>query len=143
MLDLNRDGVLLAAADLRSEGANVDGGWGRVVTVSSFAGQAGANEMADYAASKAGVIALTKSLSFEFARNGIMVNSISPGPIATPMLQTSRDEGRFDTLDRIAAMIPAGRVGTAEEIAATALLLASEECSFATGQIVGVNGGMR
>jgi 2-hydroxycyclohexanecarboxyl-CoA dehydrogenase len=55
----------------------VDGGWGRVVTVSSFAGQAGANEMADYAASKAGVIALTTSLSFEFARHGIMVNSIS------------------------------------------------------------------
>jgi 2-hydroxycyclohexanecarboxyl-CoA dehydrogenase len=120
----------------------VAGGWGRVVTISSYAGQVGADAMADYAASKGGVIAMTKSLSAEFARHGIMVNSISPGPIATPMLQMSQDEGRFDTLARIAAMIPARRVGTPEEIAATCAFLTSEACSFVTGQIVGVNGGM-
>ena len=116
--------------------------WGRIVTVSSYAGQAGADAMADYAASKGGVIAMTKSLSFEFARHGIMVNSISPGTIATPMLQMSEDTGHFD-LERIAGMIPVGRVGTAEEIAATCAFLTSEDCSFVTGQIVGVNGGMR
>ena len=116
--------------------------WGRIVTVSSFAGQAGADAMADYAASKGGVIAMTKSLSFELARHGVMVNSISPGTIATPMLQMSEDTGHFD-LERIGAMIPAGRVGTAEEIAATCAFLTSEECSYVTGQIIGVNGGMR
>ena len=71
-----------------------------------------------------------------------MVNSISPGTIATPMLQMSEDTGHFD-LERIAGMIPVGRVGTAEEIAATCAFLTSEDCSFVTGQIVGVNGGMR
>ncbi len=120
----------------------VTAGWGRIVTVSSYAGQVGADAMADYAASKGGVIAMTKSLSFELARHGIMVNSISPGTIATPMLQMSEDTGHFD-LERIGSMIPIGRVGTAEEIAAACAFLTSDECSYVTGQIVGVNGGMR
>jgi 2-hydroxycyclohexanecarboxyl-CoA dehydrogenase len=119
----------------------VNGGWGRVVTISSYAGQAGASAMADYAASKGGVIAMTKALSLEFARHGVMVNSIAPGVIDTPMLQMSRDTGRFDD-EKIASLVPAGRLGFAAEIAATCAFLCSEECSYVTGQIVGVNGGM-
>jgi 2-hydroxycyclohexanecarboxyl-CoA dehydrogenase len=119
----------------------VAGGWGRVVTVSSLAGQAPA-PMADYAASKGGVIALTRALSSEFARHGITANSIAPGTIDTPMLQMTRDQGHFLDDERMAMMIPAGRVGTPEEIAATCAFLCSEEASYVTGQIIGVNGGM-
>jgi 2-hydroxycyclohexanecarboxyl-CoA dehydrogenase len=119
----------------------VAGGWGRIVTVSSFAGQAAAG-MADYSASKGGVIALTRALSSEFARHGITVNSISPGTIDTPMLQMTRDAGHFLDPERMAMIIPVGRIGTAEEIAATCAFLCSEEASYVTGQIVGVNGGM-
>jgi 2-hydroxycyclohexanecarboxyl-CoA dehydrogenase len=117
------------------------GGWGRIVTVSSLAGQTGA-PMVDYAASKGGVIALTRALSTELARHGITANSIAPGTIETPMLQMTRDSGHFLDPERLAAMIPAGRVGTAEEIAATCAFLCSEEASYVSGQIIGVNGGM-
>ena len=98
--------------------------------------------MVDYAASKGGVIALTRALSTELARHGITANSIAPGTIETPMLQMTRDAGHFLGPERLAAMIPAGRVGTAEEIAATCAFLCSEEASYVSGQIIGVNGGM-
>jgi 2-hydroxycyclohexanecarboxyl-CoA dehydrogenase len=118
------------------------GEWGRVVTLSSFAGQAGAPKMADYSAAKGGVISLTKALAKELAPAGITVNSISPGTIDTPMFRSEPTEGDVVDAERVAAMVPAKRLGSAEEIAATCAFLTSEGASYVTGQIVGVNGGL-
>jgi 2-hydroxycyclohexanecarboxyl-CoA dehydrogenase len=120
----------------------VAGSWGRVVTVSSFAGQAGAPKMADYSAAKGGVISLTRSLAKELASQGITVNSISPGTIDTPMFRSEPTEGDTVDAERVAAMVPAKRLGSAEEIAATCAFLTSEGAGYVTGQIVGVNGGL-
>jgi 2-hydroxycyclohexanecarboxyl-CoA dehydrogenase len=120
----------------------VAGQWGRVVTVSSFAGQAGAPKMADYSAAKGGVISLTRALAKELAPLGITVNSIAPGTIDTPMFRSEPTEGDVVDAERIAAMIPARRLGSAEEIAATCTFLTSEDAGYVTGQIVGVNGGL-
>jgi 2-hydroxycyclohexanecarboxyl-CoA dehydrogenase len=120
----------------------VDRGWGRIVTVSSFAGQAGAPKMADYSAAKGGVISLTRSLAKELASQGITVNSISPGTIDTPMFRSEPTEGDTVDAERVAAMVPAKRLGSAEEIAATCAFLTSEGAGYVTGQIVGVNGGL-
>jgi 2-hydroxycyclohexanecarboxyl-CoA dehydrogenase len=120
----------------------VAGSWGRVVTVSSFAGQAGAPKMADYSAAKGGVISLTRALAKELASKGITVNSISPGTIDTPMFRSEPTEGDTVDAERVAAMVPAKRLGSAEEIAATCAFLTSEGASYVTGQIVGVNGGL-
>jgi 2-hydroxycyclohexanecarboxyl-CoA dehydrogenase len=116
--------------------------WGRMVTISSASAQSGAPRMAHYVAAKAGVIGLTRALALDLARHGITVNCISPGVIDTPMLRRAsggRDVGNFEQL---AGRIPVGRVGTAEEIAATCGFLCSDEAAFITGQVVGVNGGM-
>jgi 2-hydroxycyclohexanecarboxyl-CoA dehydrogenase len=120
----------------------VVGRWGRVVTVSSFAGQAGAPHMADYSAAKGGVIALTRALAKEVASLGITVNSISPGTIDTPMFRAEPTSGDVVDIERVSALVPAKRLGTAEEIAATCTFLTSEGASYVTGQIVGVNGGL-
>jgi 2-hydroxycyclohexanecarboxyl-CoA dehydrogenase len=120
----------------------VAGSWGRVVTVSSFAGQAGAPKMADYSAAKGGVISLTRALAKELASKGITVNSISPGTIDTPMFRSEPTEGDTVDAERVAAMVPAKRLGSAEEIAATCAFLTSEGAGYVTGQIVGVNGGL-
>jgi 2-hydroxycyclohexanecarboxyl-CoA dehydrogenase len=120
----------------------VAGKWGRIVTVASFAGQAGAPTMADYSAAKGGVIALTRALAKELAPHGMTVNSISPGTIDTPMFRSEPTEG--DTVDaqKVAAMVPARRLGSAEEIAATCAFLTSAGASYVNGQIIGVNGGL-
>ena len=120
----------------------VAGKWGRIVTVASFAGQAGAPKMADYSAAKGGVIALTRALAKELAASGITVNSISPGTIDTPMFRSEPTEGEVVDAERVAAMVPARRLGSAEEIAATCAFLTSEEAGYVNGQIVGVNGGL-
>jgi 3-oxoacyl-[acyl-carrier protein] reductase len=112
--------------------------WGRIVNVSSVVGVTGNPGQANYAASKAGVIAMSKSLAQEVASRGITVNSIAPGFIATAMTEALNDEQKA----RINAGIPAGRMGTAEEIAAAAAFLASDEAAYVTGQTLHVNGGM-
>jgi 2-hydroxycyclohexanecarboxyl-CoA dehydrogenase len=117
--------------------------WGRMVTISSSSGQSGAPRMAHYVASKGGVIALTKGLALELALHGITVNCIPPGMIDTPMLRGAAAGGNIGTLEKIASrVIPVGRVGTPEEIAATCGFLCSDEAAFITGQVIGVNGGM-
>ena len=95
--------------------------WGRIVNVSSIVGVTGNPGQANYAASKAGVIGMSKSLAQEVASRGITVNCVAPGFIATAMTEALNDEQKA----RIDAQIPAGRMGTAEEIAAAALYLAS------------------
>lgn len=117
--------------------------WGRMVTISSASAQSGATRMAHYVASKGGVIGLTKALALELAPHGITVNTIPPGMIDTPMLRRAEVSGDVGKIDKIAArMIPVGRAGTPQDIAATCGFLCSDEASFITGQVVGVNGGM-
>ena len=117
--------------------------WGRIVTISSSSAQSGAPRMAHYVASKAGVIGLTKALALDLAPHGITVNCIPPGMIDTPMLRRAEAAGDVGKLDKVAPrMIPVGRPGTPEDIAATCGFLCSAAAGFITGQVVGVNGGM-
>jgi NAD(P)-dependent dehydrogenase (short-subunit alcohol dehydrogenase family) len=118
-------------------------GWGRIVTISSSSAQSGAPHMAHYAASKGGVIALTKALAVELARSGITVNTIPPSLVDTPMARKAEADGDFPGVDVIAPMVPLGRAGTPADIAAACSFLCSDEGgSYITGQVIGVNGGM-
>jgi len=112
---------------------------GRIVLVSSTAGQRGEAFHSDYAASKGAVISLVKGLSTELARDGIYVNCVAPGWVATEMAQPAL--GNPKTRDRVFATIPLGRVGKPEEIAAPILFLCTEHAGFITGEILNVNGG--
>jgi 3-oxoacyl-[acyl-carrier protein] reductase len=112
--------------------------WGRIVNISSIVGATGNPGQANYAASKAGMVGMSKSLAYEVATRGITVNCIAPGFITTPMTEKLND----DQISAILAQVPAGRMGTAPEIAAAALFLASEEAGYLTGTTLHVNGGM-
>jgi 2-hydroxycyclohexanecarboxyl-CoA dehydrogenase len=121
----------------------LEAGWGRMVTISSSSAQSGAPRMAHYVAAKAGVIGLTRALALELARHGITVNVVPPGMIDTPMLRRAAAGGDIGTLEKTAArVVPVGRPGTPEEVAATCGFLCSDEAAFITGQVIGVNGGM-
>jgi 2-hydroxycyclohexanecarboxyl-CoA dehydrogenase len=117
-------------------------GWGRIVTISSSSAQSGAPNMAHYAASKGGVIGLTKALAVELARQGITVNTIPPSLVDTPMARKAEAAGDFPGVDIVAPMVPLGRAGTPADIAAACSFLCSEGGSYITGQVIGVNGGM-
>jgi len=118
-------------------------GWGRIVTISSQSAQSGAPNMAHYSASKGGVIALTKALAVDLARQGITVNTVAPSVVDTPMARAATAAGNFPGIEVIAPMIPLGRAGTPADIAAACSYLCSEEGgSYITGQLVAVNGGM-
>ena len=112
--------------------------WGRIINVSSIIGATGNPGQANYAASKAGVVAMSKSLAYEVATRGITVNCVAPGFITTAMT----DKLTNDQKSGILTQVPAGRMGTASEIAAAALYLASEEAAYMTGATLHVNGGM-
>jgi 2-hydroxycyclohexanecarboxyl-CoA dehydrogenase len=116
--------------------------WGRIVTISSSSAQSGAPNMAHYAASKGGVIALTKALAVDLARNGITVNTIPPSLVDTPMARAAEAAGDFPGVDLVGPMVPVGRAGTPADIAAACSFLCSDGGSYITGQIIGVNGGM-
>ncbi|TML62780.1 MAG: SDR family oxidoreductase [Actinobacteria bacterium] len=119
----------------------IDTGWGRIVTISSSSAQSGAPHMAHYAASKGGVIALTKALARELAGAGITVNTIPPSLVDTPMARDAEARGLV-SVDKMAAMVPLGRAGTPGDIAAACSFLCSDGGSYVTGQVIGVNGGM-
>lgn len=112
--------------------------WGRIVNVSSIVGATGNPGQANYAAAKAGMVAMGKSIAYEVASRGITVNAIAPGFIETAMTGALTEEQS----GAILGQIPAGRMGTAEEVAASALFLASPEAGYVTGAVLHVNGGM-
>ena len=120
----------------------LDAGWGRIVTISSSSAQSGAPNMAHYAASKGGVIGLTKALAVELARSGITVNTIPPSLVDTPMARKAEAAGDFPGVDVVGPMVPLGRAGTPADIAAACSFLCSDGGSYITGQVIGVNGGM-
>jgi len=117
----------------------VAAGWGRIITISSSSAQSGVVNRAHYAASKGGVIGLTKALAMEFGPSGITVNTIPPSIIDTPM---ARGPASHRSLDAVAAITPVRRVGTADDIGAACLFLCSDDAGFVTGQQIGVNGGL-
>ncbi len=119
----------------------VAAGWGRIVTISSSSAQRGSPRMAHYAASKGGVIAMTKALAREYAPHGITVNNIPPSGIETPMQHTSQAEGNLPPNDVMTRAIPLGHLGTGDDIAAACAFLCTDEAGFITGQVLGVNGG--
>ena len=112
--------------------------WGRIVNITSVVGVTGNPGQANYVASKAGVIGLTKSLAQELAARSVTVNAVAPGFIATPMTDVLNDKQKESILGRV----PAGKLGSPEDIAAAVLYLASEEAGYVTGQTLHVNGGM-
>ncbi len=112
--------------------------WGRIVNISSVVGATGNPGQGNYAAAKAGMVGMSKSLAYEVASRGITVNAVAPGFIETAMTDKLTDDQKA----AIMGQIPAGRMGTPEEIAAAVLYLASPEAAYVTGTVLHVNGGM-
>lgn len=112
--------------------------YGRIIGITSVVGVTGNAGQANYAASKAGMIGMTKALAQELASRNVTVNCIAPGFIATPMTDALNDKQK----EAIIAKVPAGRLGTSDDVAVAALFLASAEAAYMTGQTLHVNGGM-
>jgi len=112
--------------------------WGRIVNIGSVVGSTGNPGQGNYAAAKAGLIGMSKSLAYEVASRGITVNTVSPGFIATAMTDKLTDDQKAGILNQV----PAGRMGDPEEIGSAVLYLASPEAGYVTGATLHVNGGM-
>ncbi len=112
--------------------------YGRIVNLASVVAQAGNAGQANYIASKAGLIGLTKAVATEVARRNITVNAVAPGFIATPMTEKLSEDVR----EKMLAIIPVGRMGTDRDVAHAIRFLASEEAGYITGHVLNVNGGM-
>ncbi len=109
--------------------------WGRIVNIASISGVNGNRGQVNYAAAKAGLIGATKALAPEVAKRGVTVNALAPGPIETDMLDA-------DARARSLPMIPAGRLGRPEDVAALVAFLCSDAAGYITGQVIGVTGGL-
>jgi 3-oxoacyl-[acyl-carrier protein] reductase len=112
--------------------------FGRVIGISSVVGATGNAGQANYTASKAGMVGMIKSIAAEYAKRGVTANAIAPGFIASDMTDRLNEKQR----EAILARVPAGRIGSAADIAAAAVYLASEEAGYVTGQSIHINGGM-
>ncbi|MCI4660979.1 MAG: 3-oxoacyl-ACP reductase FabG [Neomegalonema sp.] len=136
VLDINLTAAFrLSRASLRGM---MKARWGRIVSITSIVGVTGNPGQGNYAATKAGIIGMSKSLAYEVASRNITVNCVAPGFIATAMTDKLNDDQKAV----INQKIPAGRMGTPEDIAAATLFLASNEAAYVTGQTIHVNGGM-
>jgi 3-oxoacyl-[acyl-carrier protein] reductase len=136
VLNVNLKGAFLctrAAAKVMSKQR-----YGRIINISSVVGEMGNAGQANYCASKAGLLGLTKSVARELARRNVTVNAVAPGFIVTDMTEALPEKTR----EELAAQIPLGRLGDAEDIAHAVLFLASDGAGYVTGQVLGVNGGM-
>src|ERR1043166_698672 len=136
VLGVNLDGLFTTTQAVLP--AMAESGWGRIINVSSIIGQMGNFGQANYAVTKAGAIAFTKSLAHEFAKRGVTVNAVAPGFIETDMVKGMPTSA----LDQVKAMTPLGRLGQPEEVADAVLFLASPRAGYITGQVLAVNGGM-
>lgn len=136
VLRTNLDGAFLAIQQVLP--GMVRNRWGRIINISSVVGQAGSAGQVNYAASKAGLIGLTKSLAQEIGSRSITVNVVAPGFIATDMTKDLSEDRKCKILESI----PLERVGTPEDVAAAVRFLASEEAGYITGHVLAVNGGM-
>ena len=136
VLNVNLKGAFLctrAAAKVMSKQR-----YGRIINISSVVGEMGNAGQANYCASKAGLLGLTKAVARELARRNVTVNAVTPGFIVTDMTEALPEKTR----EELAAQIPLGRLGDAEDIAHAVLFLASDGAGYVTGQVLGVNGGM-
>ena len=136
VLDTNLKGTFLCIKNVVH--AMMKQNYGRIVNVSSVTGLRGNAGQANYAASKAGVIGLTKAAARELAMKNITVNAVAPGFIETDMTAAMTDAAKAATL----AMIPAGRLGQAQEVARAVAFLASDDAAYITGQVLAIDGGM-
>jgi 2-dehydro-3-deoxy-L-rhamnonate dehydrogenase (NAD+) len=135
VLQVNLFGVYLCCHALVPQ--MINRGYGRIVNIASIAGKEGNPNASQYSASKAGVIALTKSLGKELAKSGVLVNCITPAVIQTDILKQVTQEH----IDYMLSKIPMGRFGKMEEAAAMVAWLCSEDCSFSTGAVFDLSGG--
>ncbi|OBI74385.1 SDR family NAD(P)-dependent oxidoreductase [Mycobacterium sp. E740] len=139
VVDVNLNGVFhciqAALPDM------VEAGWGRIVNISSSSTHSGAPYMAHYVAAKSAVNGLTKTLALEYGPAGITVNAVPPGFIDTPMLRAAEARGNLGDIQATIDATPVRRMGKPEDIAAACAFLISDEASYITGQILGVNGG--
>jgi 3-oxoacyl-[acyl-carrier protein] reductase len=136
VLRTNLDGSFLCIQQVLS--GMMRNRWGRIINITSVVGQAGSPGQVNYAASKAGLIGLTKSLAQEVASRNITVNAVAPGYVSTDMTKDLPEELK----QTIMGKIPLARMGTPEDVAAAVKFLASDEASYITGQVLAVNGGM-
>ena len=138
-LAVNLTGTFLAVRAALSD--MVEANWGRIVTISSAAGQQGAPRQGHYAATKGGVIAMTKTLALDYARKGITANTVPPFVIDSPMLRHQQADGKLPATEYLTQAIPAGRLGAGDDVAAVCSFLCSEGAGYVNGQVIGVNGG--
>lgn len=117
-------------------------GYGRIVNVASEAGRLGSRGASVYAAAKGGVIAFSRSIARENGRKGITANVVTPGPIDTPLLRRAVQESGAKLMEAMTGATLAGRLGSADEVAAAVAFLASEDAGYVTGEVLGVSGGM-
>ncbi len=136
VIDVNLTGTYLTSRLIGPRMA--DRGWGRIVNISSVVAMSGTDHEAHYAASKAGLHGLTKSLALELSPRGVTVNAVAPGWIRTDMTADATEEEMAEAMRDV----PLGRIGEPEEIAAVVAYLASPEAAYVTGQVLHVNGGM-